>query len=98
MTKSEIEELYREWEVEDFSSNSLILSQEVNSICNEHFLVKLGNKNIEIYQVGNGGELRMYKNTEISKEYLTPEDIETLENGIMIYGTGNLNSIIEDFE
>ena len=98
MTKSEIEELYREWEVEDFSSNSLILSQEVNSICNEHFLVKLGNKNIEIYQVGNGGELRMYKNTEISKEYLTPEDIETLENGIMIYGTGKLNSIIEDFE
>lgn len=98
MTKSEIEELYTEWEVEEFSSNSIILCQEVNSICGEHFLVKLGDNNIEIYQVGNGGALSLYRETEISKEYLTPEDITTLENGIIVYGTGNLNSTIEDFE
>ena len=48
LTKNEIEELYKEWEIEEFSSNSLVLSQEINSICNEHYLVKLGDNNIEI--------------------------------------------------
>ena len=98
MTKSDIEELYTEWEVEEFASNSLVLCQEVNSICDEHFLVKLGESNVEIYQVGNGGALSLYRETDISKEYLTSEDVTSLENGIMVYGTGKLNSTIEDFE
>lgn len=98
LTKTEIEELYQEWEVEEFSSNSLILCQEVNSICDEHYLVKLGENNIEIYQVKNGGALDLYRETDISKEYLTAEDIETLGEGILVYGAGKLNSTIEDFE
>lgn len=98
MTKSQVEELYDEWDVEEFSANSLILCQEVNSVCDEHFLVKLGENNVEIFRVGNGASLSLYKETDISKEYLTSEDIQTLEEGIMVYGTGKLNSVIEDFE
>lgn len=98
LTKSEIEELYQEWEIEEFSTNELVLCQEINSICDEHYLVKLGENNIEIYQVGNAGSLSLYRETDISKEYLTAEDIETLGNGILVYGRGKLNSTIEDFE
>lgn len=98
LTKSELEELYDEWEVEEFSSNSVVLCQEINSICDEHYLVKLGENNIEIYNIGNGGALNLYKETDIGKEYLTAEDLETVGEGIIIYGKGKLNSIIEDFE
>ena len=98
LTQKEVEETYSDWKVEEFSSDCIILSQEINSICDEHFFVKLGDSNIEIYKVGNGGALSLYTETDISKEYLTAEDISSLQNGILVYGTGKLNSTIEDFE
>ena len=90
--------MYSEWEVEEFSSDKLILSQEIDTVCNEHYMVKLGENNVEIYHIGNGGALSLYKETDISREYLTNEDISSLENGIIVYGSEKLNSIIEDFE
>lgn len=98
LSRKEIEETYSEWAIEEFSSESLVLSQEINNICNEHYFIKLGDNNVEIYQVGNGGSLNLYRETDISKEYLTTEDIGVLENGMLIYGNEKLNSIIEDFE
>ncbi len=98
LTQKEIETIYSDWEVEEFNSNSLILCKEVNSICDEHYYVKLGENNIEIYKVGNGGSLSLYRETDISRDYLTSEDINTLEIGMLVYGTGELNSKIEDFE
>jgi hypothetical protein len=98
LTRQEIEDLYDDWEVETFSSDTLVLSQEINNFCDEHYMIKLGENNIEIYNVGNGGSLSLYKETDISKEYLTNEDINTLEEGIYVYGKGKLNATIEDFE
>jgi len=98
LTKTELEELYSEWEVEEFSSNHIVLSQKIDSICDEHYLVKIGENNVEIYNVGEDGELDLYRETDIGKEYLTTEDFEKLNEGISIYGKGMLNSIIEDFE
>lgn len=98
LTRQEVEDLYDDWEVESFSSDSVTLCQEINSLCDEHYMVRLGENNIEIYHVGNGGSLSLYKETDISKEYLTEEDIATLEEGIYVYGTGKLNATIEDFE
>lgn len=97
-TRMQIEELYDEWEIEEFSKDHLVLSQEINSICEEHYLIKLVDNNVQIFHVGNGASLSLYKETDISKEYLTSEDIQTLEEGILVYGAGKLNSIIEDFE
>lgn len=98
LTKTELEELYEEWDVEEFSSNSIVLSQKIDSICDEHYLVKIGENNVEIYNIGNGGELSLYRETDIGKEYLTSEDFESLSEGILVYGKGMLNSTIEDFE
>ncbi len=98
LTKDEIAVLYPDWEIEEFSTDSLILCQEINNICDEHYVVKLGENNVEIYRIGNGGALSLYRETDISKEYLTAEDIETLQKGIIVYGTGKLNSTVEDFE
>ena len=98
-TKSDIEKSYPEWEIEEFSSKNLVLSQKINNMCDEHYVIKIGDDDyIAVYHLKNKDEEELYKNTSISKEYLTSTDIENLESGIYVYGVGNLNSVIEDFE
>lgn len=98
LTKTELQDLYPDWKVEEFSSNNVVLSKNISDYCEEHYVLKLGDKNIEIYHLGTSGEPELYKTTNISKEYLTSTDINNLESGIYVYGVGNLNSAIEDFE
>lgn len=97
LTENEIEDLYDDWRVEEFSDNSVVLSQNIDDICDEHFVIKLGDENIEIFHQKNNN-LEFYKSTNISKEYLTSADISNLNEGICVFGSGNLNSVIEDFE
>lgn len=99
LTKIEIEKNYPEWNVEEFSSNNLVLSKTIDNICDEHYVLKIDEvDNIVVYHIGFEGEEELYKNTNISKEYLTSTDINNLESGIYVYGIENLNSAIEDFE
>lgn len=98
LSKSEVENLYPDWKIEKFSSNEIVLSQELDEMCDEHFVLKLGEDNIEVYRDLNDGKQKLYKSTNISKDYLTNLDIEKLKEGIYVYGISNLNSAIEDFE
>lgn len=98
LTKEELENLYSDWNVEKFSSNEVVLSQELDETCDEHFVLKLEDNNVEVYKTLSNGDEKLYKSTNISRDYLTSVDIEKLEKGIYIYGVGNLNSAIEDFE
>ena len=97
-TRLDIEKSYPEWEIEEFSSKNLVLSQKIDNLCDEHYVIKIGDDdNKEKKNITDTGE-ELYKNTNISKEYLTSTDIDNLEKGIYVYGIGNLNSAIEDFE
>ena len=96
--KEEVEELYGDWNVEQFVENKVVLSKEVEGICEEHFLLTLGEKFIEIYKFTDENNKVLYSTTDISKEYLTEQDILKLENGVRVYGKDKLNSAIEDFE
>lgn len=98
LSKTEVENFYPDWKVEKFSANEVVLSQEIDERCDEHFILKLGEDNIEIYRDIKNGEEKLYKSTNISKDYLTNIDIEKLKEGIYVYGISNLNSAIEDFE
>lgn len=98
MTRQEVEDYYDDYEVEEFDSNNVVLSKEINGYCNEHFLIKLGEKNVEVMQFDTDGSFIPYQETEISREYLTEEDVQKLEEGIYVYGSGNINSILEDYE
>lgn len=98
LTKAEVENLYPDWTVEEFSSNNVVLSQNLDNICDEHYVLKLEDENVEVYHIESDEHLKLYKSTDISKEYLTSDDINNLEQGIYVYGIANLNSAIEDFE
>ncbi len=98
LTKQEVEDYYADWEVEKFSENELVLAKEINGYCKEHFLIRLDDENVNVYQLGTLGELKEYKKTDISRDYLPEEDIENLEEGITVFGEGKLSSVLEDFE
>jgi hypothetical protein len=98
LTKTELEQYYDDWEVDEFSNKRVVLVKEIDSLCDEHFIIKLGNEFIEIYHLKGDGSLELYEKTDISKEYLTQNDIKTLENGYYVFGEGKLNSALEDFE
>lgn len=99
LTRQEIDDYYNDqYEVEKFENNSLVISKEINGLCDNHFFMKLGNEHIEIYKLNTDGSFALYKETEISREYLPEEDIEDLEEGMYIYGEGKINATLEDFE
>ena len=98
LSRQEVEDYFEDYEVEDFDSNNVVLAKEINGFCSEHFYIMLGDEHIEIMQVDTNGSFIPYQETEISKEYLPEEDIEKLEEGIYVYGRGNINSVLEDYE
>lgn len=98
LSQNEIEELYSEWKIEEFNSNNIVIAQNIDKICDDHYVLKLGEKNIEIYKMIEAEDFELVTETNISKEYLTNNDIKKLEEGIFVLGISNLNSALEDFE
>ena len=98
LTQKEIEENYDDWKVEEFDSKKVVLAQSIDRMCDDHYVLKLGNENIEIYQMREFDEFELIRETNISKEYLTQKDIQKLKEGIFVFGISNLNSALEDFE
>lgn len=98
LTRQEVEDFYEDWEVGEFTDNSLVLIKEINGYCDEHFFIKLDDKNINIYKLDTQGNMELYKQTDIFREYLPIEDIQKLEQGIAVFGKGKISSILEDYE
>lgn len=98
LTEDEIREKYADWNLELFSSEEIILLKEVDSFCGEHYLVTEKDGFIAISTVDQDGTVTFKEKTNISVEYLPETDRITLKNGLMVYGTEELNKLIEDFE
>ena len=90
--------MYEDWNIETFNDNEVVISQNIDTMCDEHYVIKMGNKNVEIYRMKEFDDFELVQSTNISKEYLTEKDIETLEEGIFVFGMKDLNAVLEDFE
>ena len=64
----------------------------------KHYILKDINGYIEVFCIEEDNQEYLYKKTNISTEYLTPEDSEDLKIGIEVVGTEALNKMLEDFE
>lgn len=98
LSRQEVEDYYDDYEIEEFASDNLVIAKEINGLCEEHFYVKLGAQNIEILRLNSDGSFSPYQETDISRTYLPEEDIAKLEEGIYVYGSGKINSVLEDYE
>lgn len=98
LSRQEVEDYYDDYEVEEFDNKNVVITKEINGLCDEHFFITLGNEHIEVKKLNTDGSFSPYLETEISKEYLPAEDIEKLQEGIYIFGSGLINSVLEDYE
>ena len=64
----------------------------------EKYILRDDSGLITVYKINEDGEEEEYDATDISTEYLTKEDQESLKNGITVLGLENMNQLLEDFE
>lgn len=98
LNKEEFEKKYSEYKVKRFSRDEVIVQKENEGICNEHFKISIGEDFIEVFKLNQKGEEELYLVTGISRDYLAEDDIQKLNKGIEVYGKGNINSKLEDYE
>jgi hypothetical protein len=98
LTEEDIIQTYSDWSVKDFSKEGVTLYKIVQGICGEHFVVNSDDGIVTVYRLDSDYNKSLYEKTNIFTEYLSSEDIEKLDEGIYVYGTSDLNSILENFE
>lgn len=98
LNREQIEELYKEYKVQSFTSNEVVLYQEKEGECGEHFILKDDEGILMIYKVLEDGTEKEYEKTAISTEYLPETDKINMIKGIRINGKKQLNQLLEDFE
>ena len=97
-TKDEIEEAYPDWKIKSFSAYEIIFYKEINSMCDDHYLIKENNGYITIYSIDDKGKEKLKEKTEIATQYLPEEDRNLLKKGIKANSSTELEQIISDYE
>lgn len=97
-TREEIEAKYSEWQLKDFSKEKIVLYQELDGECGEHYMLRDVDGKINVYKLDEDGNEALLNETDIATEYLTSTDKINMENGLIVYGKENLNKLLEDFE
>lgn len=97
--ESELQIEYIGWEIQKFTQNEVVVYKEINDFCNEHYLLKDVEGEINIYKLDKyDREVDLIQNTGIETRYLPEEDLEKLKVGIKAYGIISVNQMLEDFE
>lgn len=98
LTQKEIQERYKDCKIESFTANAVVLYQEKEGECGEHYMIKDKEGKVTIYQILENGEQQEIEVTAITTEYLPETDKINMKKGIQVNGRQELNQLIEDFE
>lgn len=97
-SEEEIKKAYPNWKIEGFSPTEIVIYQEINAICDEHYLVKEHNGVIGIYTLDEYNQETLKEDTEIATQYLPEEDLEELKVGVKLIGITSLYNFLENYE
>lgn len=98
ITKEELKEKYKDWNIEKFTPLDITLIKEEAGVCNEHYILRPKDDVIAVYKINKNDDEVLEEMTGISMEYLTQNDKLDLQKGIKIYGKEELNSTLENYE
>ncbi len=97
-TEEEVKKYYKDWTIDSFSPNEIIIYKEQSGFCAQHYLIKEHNGVLGIYTIDENGKITLKEDTEIQTMYLPEADLEKVKQGIEAVGNMELNSVLEDFE
>ena len=98
LTKEELQEKYKEWEIEEFIPLEITLIKQEEGLCGEHYVLRQKDGVIAVYKIDEEGREKLEEMTGITVEYLTENDKIEIEEGIELYGKEELNSVLENYE
>lgn len=98
LSKLEVQELYKDWSLEGFSSTEIVMSKEEQGICKEHYVLREEDERIVVYTVDEDNSEKIFERTGIITKYLPEADKMNIENGIFVNGKEALNCLLEDYE
>lgn len=97
-TEEDLQEKYKDWKIQEFTSSEVIFYQEKEGICEEHYVIRENNGYVSIYTIDSLGKETLKETTEIVTSYLPETDKIKLQEGIKVIGQEKLNATIEDYE
>ncbi len=97
-SKEEVEKQYKDWKIEKFSSENIVLYKQIDEVCGQHYILKQEDGKIVIYKLSEEGKEVLYEKTDIAIDYLPNKDKEAIKEGYKINGKEKLNKLIESFE
>lgn len=98
LTQEDLKNKYKDYEIKEFSSSEVILYEEKEGICDEHYIIRENNGYVSIYTIDSYGKETLKETTEIVTVYLPEIDKMRLKEGIKVNGKEELNLAIEDYE
>ena len=87
-----------EYDILEQSNERLVYTRKLNQNCPNHFLIKLEDGKIIVYNVISESVKSKYQEIDISTDVIRPELMEELNIGIKANSYQDLNLIIEDIE
>ena len=98
LNEEELQEKYKNYMIKQFGVEKVVLYNEVNGYCDEHYILKDNNGYIEVFKLNSSGIEDLFRATDISVQYLPETDLVNIKEGLKVYGKENLNKILEDYE
>ncbi|MCG0275898.1 MAG: BofC C-terminal domain-containing protein [Thermosediminibacteraceae bacterium] len=83
-TKARLQEEFKEWGIESFSSSKVVMTKLVDGICENHYYIGIYEGYVALFQGEPGKSSKVLEITDIKAGILKEEDRRLLEKGIII--------------
>jgi hypothetical protein len=93
-TAEQIEKIIPNWTIKQFSKNYMIAEEIVDKQCENHFVIKLSDNKLQVFQNEKG----MIKEVSINVNSIPEEDKKILISGINVNSEYELLEILESFQ
>ena len=96
-TEEQVKEKYTGWKIEAFNQEEVILSKEMEANCDEHYVLKIEEEKLKIYNQVTEDKYNYIDEINIQIGLLPSLELAELEHGIEVYGEEPLNNLVENY-
>ena len=96
-TEEQVKEKYTGWKIEAFNQEEVILSKEMEANCDEHYVLKIEEEKLKIYNQVTEDKYNYIDEINIQIGLLPSLELAELEHGIEVYGEEALNNLVENY-
>lgn len=97
LTKKDLEENFSEWQIEEFSSEEVVLKKIIEGQSTQHYIIKDYDGYLAIYYNTPLLENILKDITDIPIDSLSKDEQDNIINGLEIDGEENLRILIENY-